>query len=302
MTYSTLWRLLAAGSLLAGLVWYVRPAELASVLGQTDAGLVGAAVGLGLVGLGLQWIKWHALLRWARPHTRWGESLDSLLVGFALGLVSPGRLGELGRGLYLGGERALWAGLAGVDRLVSALVTLGFGGLALALWRPRAVGLVILGGLLVMGAGLVGRRALRGLAKRWGVWAQVLQGVSGLPRALWWATVFWSVWFNLVFFCQFYLILLSWGPVAPVGRLAIPMLFALKSLVPFSLLDVGVREGAAVLIFSWLGLPPSTALGAALIVFAINVLGPGLAGATLLYRRGWTAFKRPVDSGQAKEN
>ncbi|NKB67300.1 MAG: hypothetical protein GKR89_09595 [Candidatus Latescibacteria bacterium] len=289
-------------ALAALLIWLVGPQLLVEVLGQTDPALVGAALALGLVGLGVQWLKWHALLRWARPKTRWFESLDSLLVGLALGLVSPGRLGELGRGTFLGGKRARWAGLAGVDRMISALVTLVFGGMALIILRPQATGWVGLGALLLLGTGLLGRRLLQDLGRRWAWWDQVGQAIRTIPPGLWLNTVFWSLLFNLVFFAQFYLILLSWGPVSLQGCLAIPLLFALKSLIPFSFLDLGVREGAAVLIFSWLALPPETALGAALVVFVINVLLPGLAGAGLVYRRGSTALTGPGHTGRTTES
>ena len=41
--------------------------------------------------------------------------------------------------------------------------------------------------------------------------------------------------------------------------LAVPVVFALKTLLPLGFLDLGVREAAAILVFSSLGLEPQPA-------------------------------------------
>ncbi|MCC7261556.1 MAG: hypothetical protein IT369_03435 [Candidatus Latescibacteria bacterium] len=89
--------------------------------------------------------------------------------------------------------------------------------------------------------------------------------------------------FNLVFCGQFLLLLCSWGiPPARVA-LGIPLFFALKLLLPFSIMEIGVREGVALLVFTPLGLDPAVAFNAAFIQFIINVVVPGIGGWFLLY-------------------
>ena len=44
--------------------------------------------------------KWHLLLG-ATGKVRLRQSLRTLFAGFALGLITPGRLGELARGMFV---------------------------------------------------------------------------------------------------------------------------------------------------------------------------------------------------------
>lgn len=243
-----------------------------------------AAALLGLAGFVVQWVKWQRLLECHRPGTTWGEGLQTLLIGFALGLVSPGRIGELGRGLFLRGRgRTVLVGLAALDRLSSAAVTLLAGGVGL--WIIYPAGRVWIACLLpgLVGAGFLCRRLQGG-------WDSIrLREMKGVfretPRRLWIELSGWSTLFNLIFFSQFYLLVRGAGEIPAGAAWGIPLIFAIKAVLPFSFLDLGVREGAAVLVFSRLGLDPLPAFNAALILFIINVLLPGMVGLTVLYRQ-----------------
>jgi len=82
---------------------------------------------------------------------------------------------------------------------------------------------------------------------------------------------------------QFFGLLLSWGLPPPGTIWGVPVFFALKLLLPFSILEIGVREGAALVVFTPLGMEPAIAFNAALVQFVINVILPGVAGWALLY-------------------
>ena len=75
----------------------------------------------------------------------------------------------------------------------------------------------------------------------------------------------------------FYLVSASMGGGSAVA-LAVPVVFALKTLVPLGFLDLGVREAAAILVFSSLGLEPQPAFVASLLIFACNVCLPAGLG------------------------
>ena len=59
---------------------------------------------------------------------------------------------------------------------------------------------------------------------------------------------------------------------------AVPAVFALNTLLPIAFLDLGIRVAAAVLVFSALNVAEEPALVASILVFALNVLLPALAG------------------------
>ena len=59
-------------------------------------------------------------------------------------------------------------------------------------------------------------------------------------------------------------------------------LIILSISLPLTIGGLGVREAVAVLLLSRFGVAQATALNAALLLFVINVLAPGLLGLTLV--------------------
>ena len=273
-----------AGLLLGGLGLYLDPVRLWEKLQQLEAGALWMALAFSALGVVVQWVKWQRLLLSCRPQTPWRTGLHSLLIGFALGFWSPGRVGELGRGMLLGGEQTTWVGLAVVDRICSATTCVLWGWVGLALLYPAGAGAVL--GVLVLGAGLgaLSWSRLKARVVQWQWIGQVGAVVGQTPGTLWLQVYIWSLLFNLVFFAQFYLLLASWGPLPLEAVWGIPLFFGIKVLLPFSIMDLGVREGVAVAVFSRLQLDPAVAFNAAFLQFVFNVLVPGLVGLLLLYR------------------
>ena len=269
--------------LLGALLVWLKPVRLWGSLREVDPGLVFLAVLLGVVGVLVQWLKWQKLLNACRAETTWSEGLTSLLTGFALGLFSPGRLGELGRGVFLGGDRTMWVGLAGLDRLTSFAVTLGAAWLGLLMLYPAgALGTALLLGGVAAVFLLGWRIGVRRMGK-WDIFLRVRVAFQRIPRGLWGEILGWSALFNVIFFGQFYLLINNWVKLPPEAIWGIPLVFGIKAVLPFSFSDLGVREGAAVVVFSRFGVDPVPAFNAAFLLFVINVLLPGLIGTALLY-------------------
>ena len=273
-----------ASLLLGGLALYLHPVRLWEKLQQLPAQTLWLALTFSALGVIVQWVRWQRLLVSRRPQTPWKTGLHSLLICFGLGFLSPGRVGELGRGILLGGEQSTWVGLTLVDRLCSASAGAFLGWVGLAMLYPLGAAAVL--GLVVFGAGaglLVWPR-LKPRLHRWPWLGQVGTAVGQTRGRVWLQIYLWSILFNLVFFCQFYLLLASWGPLPFDAIWGIPLFFGIKVFLPFGLMDLGVREGVAVAVFSQLQLDPAVAFNAAFLQFAFNVLAPGLVGLFLLYR------------------
>jgi len=255
--------------------------------GAHPAMLAGGAA-LGLVGLAIQWLKWHRLLSAVRPGSAWKESLVSLFGGFALGALSPGRLGELGRAVFLPDQRARASAGAVADRLSSFVVTVALGLMGWWVADPPTAARASVAVASVGAAVCLGRRA-RSRLPAWrrlaALEARLDEGSATLgslsPRR-WLEVMGWSVLFNAVFFAQFYTFARAWGPVPGALVAAIPAIFALKALLPVGFMDLGVREGAAVFFFERLGMDPAVGLSAALLVFGVNVLAPAISGLAAL--------------------
>lgn len=254
-------KIILATALLGGAVWYLKPDELLVAAGQVGRDKVLICGAIALVGIGVQWLKWQLLLRHQIPEANGRDALYSLLGGAALGLVTPSRLGELGRGVFLGRSRTRAALLTAVDKLSSAAVTLGLGAAAAWILWPHLRGFLLLL-LCILGALLY--------------WGWCRRQASG-PVA-WGAIAGLSVSFNLVFMAQFFYLVSASVAADSAVVLAVPVVFALKTLLPLGFLDLGVREAAAILVFSSLGLEPQPAFVASLLIFACNVCLPAGLG------------------------
>jgi len=278
-------KILVAWVAICGLLWFLEINQIYQAALEIDPFLIGCVFALTLVGLAIQTEKWHLLLMYCAPGIQRPEALYSLLVGFGLGMFTPGRVGELGRGVVLRGETSKIALFAAVDRIASMAVTLLVGSGAIV-WMWKESGWLALGGILCVlvffaSIIIIGAR----ISSQTDKLIKIHRGLKHMPPRAWLYLCLWSILFNIVFLGQFYLLvggIYGWSRQVAV---AIPALFALKSVLPLSFLDIGVREGAAVWIYSKLGYDPLPAFNASLLVFVFNVAFPSGFGWLLWSRR-----------------
>lgn len=98
-----------------------------------------------------------------------------------------------------------------------------------------------------------------------------------------------------VYVTQFVLLLRAFAPFADprLAFLGVAVVFFVKFLAPpIFLFDLGLREGAAVVILGYLGVPEAAAFNAALLLFGINLVLPALLGLPLVPR----LYKRPASA------
>lgn len=276
------------------LVYYVDPSAMMEAVADADPWWIAAAVALLPANVWLDAVMWHKLFLRVRPATSFRESFGAMLAGFSLGFFTPGRAGELaGRAFYLQHpDRWETAAVVIVQRLYDTAVAVSVGAVALFInriedvlpidlvWDVLAVAGVLIGGVLVA-AGLA-----PGVARRWLVpvlpksWQPRLDFLGRLSArdgaiALGLAAARYAVYVT-----QFFLLLraLEYGPVL-MAYAGIGLVFFAKFLIPsVTLMDLGVREGAAVFFLDWLGFSEAAALNASLMLFAVNVVLPSAAG------------------------
>ncbi len=263
--------------------------------------------------LGVQLAKWFYLLRVRYPAVKMRAALGSLLFGFTLGLITPGNLGELARALYIHDfNRWTVTGLNVIDKLFNMLIFFTAGILALlylgVVFAP--VSGVLLGGAALLGLGLVTGFWWVALHPAWlnrligkrsedvtgGKWTTLLDALSYF-RPQHSAVMLALCTFWLLIICgQYYFFVRAFAPVHPgEAVLAVSALLFTKMVLPISLGDLGIREGAAVFYFSLFGVPRSAAFLAAFLVFIFNFLLPALVGSVLVLRLKWNRNRRIPD-------
>jgi hypothetical protein len=229
-----------------------------------------------------------------------------VLAGFALGFWTPARLGE-----YAGRAGAFptadpWTISLSVfaQRMVDMLVGVGCG-LGLLLWALHSGQLTpsfvwyatasVGGGTAALLACAVGRpgdvrTVLERCAGALGAWADGLRSRAAFfgrlaPNQVRDALLG-SLARYLVFTGQFVCLAVALRPSMPLAltAAAVGLTFYAKYLLPsLTLLDLGVREGGAVVFFGLMGLSPEAGLTAALLLFSLNVLLPAVVGLPLVW-------------------
>lgn len=279
-----------------------------------DAGGVAAAVsraaGMPLLAAGLllapnlvlQYAKWRLLLRRVMPASTRSDAAASLFSGFALGLVTPARVGEFGGRAYAvaHADAGALVALTAVDKLASLLVTVTGGVLACCLLLARsesaAAALLAVAALAALApAVFLARRraaafdtAARLLTRLPGIHRRVLAAraaLAGLDRGVLLRLLALSAAFYGVFVAQFALLVGAFG--APAGApdllAAAAVVMLLKTVVPpVSFGELGIREGATALVYAGIGVPAQLAVPASMLLFVLNVLLPAAAGGIVL--------------------
>ena len=291
MRFGPVWKAIVMAAVLGVLLLQTRPGRIVQAWhGMASEPFVWALVLL-IPNIGIQLAKWGYLVRRVRPEMSIREVISSLFIGFSFGMISPGRMGEMARGLGVPGEsRTKMAGLTLVDRGHSFAVTAIAATIGLMMLYPRiacAPGLVVICAMVwvCLQAGRL-RAGLRRLAGRLPFRERtslLIDSLESLDPGVSLRLLIFSLAFNLIFFAQFHLLLSAFAGVSWVRTMPlIPMVFVIKVLFPITLIDLGVREFASIALFGRIGVEQAGALNASFLLFLIDVVVPGLVGLAFL--------------------
>ncbi len=271
----------------------------------TNANWSYVALGLALLipNIFLAFYKWRFLLRNRLNNIQDHAVFGSLMLGYTLGLVTPGRLGELGRGLFFHDQdRTVITGLNVLDKAVSQVVffTLGFLALlllilagnlwsldqALPLLIPGGIGISILWAILL--APSTSRKVLHYLAKRFGnrpVFHAFNSAFDNIGRRQSSTLLSLSLIWILVIGLQYHVLVSAFADVSLMQsfQAVYATLFA-KTLLPFAFGDLGIREGIAVFFYSEFNISSAAVFNASLLIFLINFLIPALCGIYYVFK------------------
>jgi len=256
---------------------------------------LGAALALALLFTFLKVLKWHRLVAAAAGGgSSLSDAAKSYLVGMAGGLLTPGRVGEIARAVFLERhERGLIAYLVVVDRVfeVAAVVLLAVPGIVFyANPLAGAAAAILLGLLWIL---LVwpdfplrwlqrllprssGFAALREKAAR--MTLQLRSVSAGVKRR---QTGLALLGYGVVIL-QFHALLDNYHPSRLGTAVLAQPLIMLTNILPFTIGGLGIREGAAIALLSPFGVPRAPAVSSALMLFFMNTALPALAGSVLL--------------------
>jgi uncharacterized protein (TIRG00374 family) len=275
--------------------------HLLDTLKNADIGMVSFAMIMLIVLIGIKTLRWRMILRTLQISMSWRNAFLAYFASIFIGFLTPGRLGEFGRALYLRDDpnAKSGAGFSSVlaDRLFDlyALLLIGsaaifsLGGRQYWLWT----GLFFLVSLfplvlflhdvsfnwLKTFAGRLGRVGTR-LFDPNGWLVGMRYGLLQMGKGILIVSTVLTVTAYLVYFTQCFL--LSMALAIEVSFVSVMFAVALGSLVtllPFSISGLGTREATIIAYMSTVGISAETALSFSFLVFVTFYVVCGLIGA-----------------------
>ena len=290
---------------LGGLVAYIARRGVGDAFSGSVWGWILVGAGLFPLFVVLRMGKWTYLVRQVVPDAALSTVAAGYLWGMALGLLTPGRLGELARVQDLGAPGRC-SGLFLLEKVLEVLVLLALCAVALLLlgFLPWWTGIPLGGGLLlaarswrrllVAGARLAGRRFSRLSPDQVDAFsAAVAELRIGACVAL-------SLSCFLIFALQVTLLLRGMGAslTSTTVLLIFPVLLA--NLLPITVGGYGVRESVAVVLLANQGISAPVAASAFAATAFFDLVIPGLLGAVFHVMRpklGRSTPPVPSDQG-----
>ncbi len=296
-------KLVVAAGLLIFLVQTIKPADIQDTLSQANVYYLLIALCLMPFNILLQGLRWQLFVSTEVKNIPLYRCLSSLLGGFSMGLITPGRVGEIGRIFLLRvPSKFRLAGLHILDKMYTfGAVSLSgpillflFPGFKEALPASLRTGILIFAGILpllyiwlaydprplkslLLGIQLAFPRKPKALEV---ITAFERLTIKQTSRAL--AITISQI---LLIYTQFFFVTRAFQPVSwPVAAHTYGVVLFIKSALPVSLGSLGVGEWATVSLYERYGIPDAIAFNCSMLIFAINVLIPAIIGLLIILK------------------
>jgi len=245
----------------------------------------------------IQWFRWHFLIKLVKKDVKVKETLGSYLSGMAAGFVTPGRVGEISRYLFLPEvDHYKAAAMVVIDKAYAAvpIIAAGVWGLSLMLMRILTYNLflfipilvtafIVSSGVIIIFYHPLWIRTLiynislilpyRDKVKRFMTCFDLFSRSNAVYLMIL-SFVLYSI-----YILQFILLAHAFQSMTFATSLyATVTTMFVKTLLPVSFADLGIREGASVYFFTQLNVGKVAAFNSSILLFTINVFIPSVIG------------------------
>jgi len=226
----------------------------------------------------VKFIKWHYLIRTGNHNYSFSDGVKSYMIGNCLGLITPMRAGDLGRALYFHvDDRPRITGLTVMDRFTElvAVLALSIGGCFVLLNKVLGmivVSLAFFGILSLYAAGFLHGTVRRIIPDgRIGQKIMKLSEMLRLPDKTSVSVVL-ILSFAAFVLCilQFYFLISAFEKISVLSTFLATPLVTLSSILPVSVMGLGVREGISIVLLAKFSISAATSVSAAFLFFLIN--------------------------------
>ncbi|KAA3615532.1 MAG: UPF0104 family protein [Calditrichaeota bacterium] len=243
--------------------------------------------------IGTQLLRWHFLLRAANSEVKLGITVRSFFGSATLGLFTPGRIGELGRALFI--QNISWkkvSFLAIIERFFTLLSLLFWAGIAAVFldsksqifrdYFPDSTYIILAVFVLIFALILLMKMNPK-LTEKLHFYFSKSRSLLKIKSVLVLLSI--SLLFVAIFIIQTAIILNSLTDISFVSALSVAALVHFfKSILPFTIGDLGTREGIAAALMQHVAANPDAGVLAALVIFFINVVLPAVIGIPFIFK------------------
>jgi uncharacterized protein (TIRG00374 family) len=289
-----------------GIFWlilnFVNIGEFKKILLEANVYLLAAAFLMSFLNIYLQYLKWKLTCNYVLNENNKKKIWFSLMHGLSAGAFTPARAGEyFGRAIVFKDRSFLQVSAAVIiDKLFPLLPIFLFGGMAvipiLNIYYHVQYYTII---FLIVGIGclssyiIYSKKNIKNYLNNFIDSSQrlseikiKLQALNGMDSAYFKKMIIFSTFFYLCFTVQFVILISAFTNSFAVGDflwMGNAVMFAKTLVPPFTLGELGIREGISIFFLGKIGISASAALNASLMLFVINILIPSAAGVLFLF-------------------
>lgn len=237
--------------------------------------------------------KWYQMTKKASDSLERKDACISFLGGMSLGLLTPGRIGEFSRVLFLRGSKIELTGIAIVDKVIDVEVVLLIALYATAIlfgtWAFLLTFMFTFLGIIFL---YFPHKSTFLLTKiihfRFIPFKKkldlLIQGINSTPHKTISLCILYRLLMTVIDVIQFYLLIMAFIPTKVIYALIAYPLVMLTNILPITIGGIGVRESVSALILTKFNIPPECAVSASFLLFCVNTLLPGLIGSLFISR------------------
>lgn len=267
--------------------WSFSNKHLVSVWHGVVPGWLIVALGAASITIWIRAAKWHLLLSEDRIPASQGESARSLLGAYALGSITPGRLGDYARCIFVGeGRRSRTLLLTFVDKALDSWAVVSVGIVSLFLLLPHTSAILVSAlwfGLIP--AGFLASKTFRG-GRPPGSWVfKLIRTFQGLRKIHLRRFAGWAVAASCLDVVTLLCLLEAFHKAGWAVALAAYPCLVIAGAVPVSFGGIGPREGVSALLLPVFSISSALAVNISLAFFAFTILLPAIVGAVWLAAR-----------------
>lgn len=300
-------KLIIAAGLLIFLINFIDYDQIISAINEANLLMIGLVLILGVVNIGLQYIKWRITCNEVLEVKDNSKIFRSLFFGFSAGIITPLRIGEyFGRGIEFRDKSLVQVTVATlVDKFFPLLMVASIGSVSslLFIYYYHNVSIYLVLSLFVLIFSffylllmlLVSNRFWNSLlfsrlntSSRVRSFLDKLKIFENLDKRYFYKMIVISFLFYSCFLIQYALLAMAFSNHFNfINYLwaANLIMFSKTIIPPVSIGELGIREGVSIYFLTQMGESASVGFNASIFLFIINLLIPALIGVGMFLRK-----------------